>query len=188
LQVRLAILTLAVAAAALAAADALHAQSRTDAALFTQMATVFEHPRCLNCHTDTGFPRQGDDRHRHTMNVARGPGDRGAPGLHCGTCHQAANQHASGVPGAPGWGLAPLRMTWEGLTPGQICASLFDPSRGGMKPDQLVEHLNTALVRWAWSPGADEHGRARTTPPIAHDAFVELTRRWLAGGAVCPAP
>ncbi len=71
---------------------------------FRQMATVFQHPRCMNCHPRIDFPRQGDDRHRHAMNVTRGPADRGAPGLHCSTCHQSSNQTASGVPGAPASG------------------------------------------------------------------------------------
>src|SRR5579862_5132139 len=106
-------------------------------ALFLEMARVFQSARCMNCHPRAAFPTQGDDRHRHLMNVARGPDDHGAPGLHCGTCHQAENQTASGVPGAPDWHLAPLRMAWEGLSPGEICRALLDPKRGGMKPAQF---------------------------------------------------
>ena len=153
--------------------------------LFRQMATVLEHPRCMNCHMRE-FPHQGDDGHRHSVNVARGPSDRGAAGLHCSTCHQAANQRASGVPGAPDWHLAPLRMAWEGLNVGELCRALSDPQRGGMRPDQLPAHFETSLVAWAWSPGADAHGRARTTPPLAHDKFIEITRQWVDSGAVCP--
>jgi hypothetical protein len=93
---------------------------------FRQMATVLQHPRCMNCHPRTDFPRQGDDRHRHTMNVMRGPADRGAPGLHCSACHQSTNQAASGVPGAPDWHLAPLRMAWDGLSAGELCRALLD--------------------------------------------------------------
>lgn len=158
------------------------------AALFEQMAPVLQGPRCMNCHTVTAFPRQGDDRHRHLMNVSRGPNDRGAPGLHCSTCHQSANQASSGVPGAPDWHLAPLRMGWEGLSVGQICEAIRDPARGGMKPQDLVAHFNTGLVRWAWSPGTDAHGHPRTAPPLSHDAFIALTKRWIASGAACPKP
>src|SRR5579871_6095 len=46
---------------------------------FRQIATVLQHPRCMNCHTRSEFPRQWDDRHRHAMNVLRGPADHGAP-------------------------------------------------------------------------------------------------------------
>jgi hypothetical protein len=154
--------------------------------LFRQMATVLQHPRCMNCHTNAAFPRQGDDRHRHLMNVARGPDDHGAAGLHCSTCHQAANQGASGVPGAADWHLAPLRMAWEGLSVAELCRALFDPKRGGMKPEQLPAHFDTSLVAWAWSPGVDAHGRARTRPPLSHDRFTEITRQWVGSGAICP--
>ena len=161
--------------------------SRTESAhYFEQMTTVFDHARCMNCHANAAFPTQGDDRHRHTMNIARGSDDHGAAGLHCGTCHQAINQTASGVPGAPDWHLAPVRMAWSDLTPPQLCRALFDPAHGGMKPDQLVAHFNTPLVRWAWSPGTDAYGQARTTPPLTHEQFISVTEYWIATGAVCP--
>jgi hypothetical protein len=163
-------------------------RSQQSAALFTQMAPVFQHPRCMNCHTGEDFPRQGDDAHRHVMNVARGPEGNGAPGLHCSTCHQSMNQSASGVPGAPGWQLAPTRMMWKGLTVGQLCRALFDPVRGAMKPAQFVPHFDTALVRWAWTPGTDAHGRTRSLPPVSHEQFVALTQQWIATGATCPEP
>jgi hypothetical protein len=164
------------------------AQDREGAEIFRQMATVLQHPRCMNCHTRADYPRQGDDRHRHTMNVARGSADRGAPGLHCATCHRSANQAASGVPGAADWHLAPLRMAWEDLTVGELCRVLLDPAKGGMRPDQFIPHFATGLVRWAWSPGIDAHGRARAAPPIPYDKFMALTRAWVADGAACPSP
>jgi hypothetical protein len=153
---------------------------------FRQMATVFQHPRCMNCHTRTEFPRQGDDRHRHAMNVTRGPADRGAPGLHCATCHRVANQTASGVPGAQDWHLAPLRMAWEDLSVGELCRALLDPARGGMKPGQFIPHFQTGLVRWAWSPGMGPRGERRDSPPISHERFLALTREWIDRGAPCP--
>jgi len=161
---------------------------------FRQLATVLQHPRCMNCHPRTDFPRQGDDRHRHAMNVARGPADRGAPGLHCSTCHQSSNQTASGVPGAPAsgapgasdWHLAPLRMAWDDLSVAELCRALLDPARGGMKPHQFIPHFQTGLVRWAWSPGAGPHGEMRNAPPIPYERFMVLTREWIDRGAPCP--
>jgi hypothetical protein len=153
---------------------------------FHRMATVLQHPRCMNCHTRSEFPRQGDDRHRHTMNVIRGPEDRGAQGFHCSTCHRAANQAASGVPGAPDWHLAPLRMAWEGLSAGDLCRALLDSAHGGMKPADFTAHFETGLVRWAWSPGARARGELRDAPPIPYAQFMALTREWIDLGAPCP--
>jgi hypothetical protein len=157
-------------------------------AKFRQMATVLQHPRCMNCHPRTQFPRQGDDRHRHTMNVARGPADRGAPGLHCATCHRSVNQASSGVPGAPDWQLAPLRMAWEDLSVGELCRALLDPARGGMKPAEFIPHFHTGLVRWAWSPGTRAGGETRGAPPIPYQQFLTLTRQWIELGTPCPEP
>jgi mono/diheme cytochrome c family protein len=174
-------------AAAPSRAETVNTESQ---ALFTRIATVLKSPRCMNCHTDADhpFPRQGDDRHRHLFNVARGPSDIGAPGLHCGTCHQDKNNAASGVPGAPGWRLAPLSMAWEGLSDREICRELLDPTRNGQRnAAALADHFaHEALVAWAWSPGTDHNGRARATPPMTHDEFNRMVERWLATGAACP--
>jgi hypothetical protein len=120
------------------------------------------------------------------MNVSRGPADHGAAGLRCATCHRFANQAASGVPGAADWHLAPLRMAWEGLPVGELCRALLDPARGGMRPEQFVPHFRTGLVRWAWSPGIDSRGHARSRPPVPYDQFIALTQEWVRGGAACP--
>jgi len=154
---------------------------------FAELATVLKYPRCLNCHASVDHPRQGDDQHRHLFNVKRGLDDRGAAALRCRTCHQSDNQDASGVPGAPGWRLAPLRMAWDGLSSGQLCKALLDPARGGMTPDALVAHLgNERLVAWAWRPGRDSHGTLRQSPPLSHNEFVALARKWAEFGAACP--
>ncbi len=159
-------------------------------ALFSRIATVLKSPQCMNCHTDAAhpFPRQGDDRHRHLFNVMRGPSDAGAPGLHCGTCHQDKNNAASGVPGAPGWHLAPLSMAWEGLSDGEICRAILDPTRNGQRnAAALADHLtHDALVNWAWAPGTDHNGRPRTPPPITHEELNRTVERWFATGASCP--
>src|ERR1700757_4534392 len=56
-------------------------RNNTAAAAFTAIVPVLHHPRCMNCHSTGDFPRQGDDGHRHTMNVRRGIEGQGVPGL-----------------------------------------------------------------------------------------------------------
>lgn len=156
-------------------------------ALFSTIVSVLKHPRCLNCHTATDFPRQDDDRHRHIMNVVRGVDGHGAPALRCTACHGQANSPA-GVPGNPAWALAPLRMQWETLSDGEICRSLTDPKRGGMTSRKLLHHLGEdSLVGWAWDPGVDLNGRSRQTPPLSREAFLKAVREWIDAGAACPA-
>ena len=48
-------------------------------AAWERVYSVLTHPRCINCHTATNYPQQGDDRHRHLFNVVRGPEDKGVP-------------------------------------------------------------------------------------------------------------
>ncbi len=148
-----------------------------------RIAPVLTHPRCLNCHTRGDFPRQGDDRHRHAFLVSRGADGKGVPGLQCSTCHQASNQDASGVPGAPNWHLAPLTMAWEDLPAGELCRVLKDPAKnGGRDLEALLRHMSgDALVRWGWQPGAQ-----RRPVSLPHDQFVVALSRWIELGAACP--
>ena len=152
-------------------------------AMFKQMAEVLRHPRCMNCHTFTDFPRQGDDRHRHVQMVMRGPNNSGFPTLQCSACHQTTNVADGAVPGAPNWHLAPLRMAWEDLSVGQLCRSLKDTSKnGGRGLPALIDHLTgDPLVQWAWNPGG-----SRLPPPIGQAAFHDLVREWADSGAACP--
>ncbi len=152
-------------------------------AAFRKLATVLRHPRCMNCHTATDFPRQGDDRRRHDLNVKRGPDDHGVFAMQCSTCHQEINQRTTGVPGAPGWALAPLSMAWEGLDDGQLADQLKDPKRNGSRAlDDLYDHLaNDELVGWAWKPGGN-----RQPPPLPREEFARLVREWIDTGAVSP--
>ena len=174
------------AAAAQSTASIDTARTRSLAA-FATVERVTESPRCQNCHTATAFPRQGDDAHRHRLNVARGADGFGAAALRCTTCHGAANNAASGVPGAPEWHLAPLSMAWEGLSPAGRCRELLDPKRNGHRSGAAVlDHLDTGLVRWAWAPGTDAHGRARRPPDIDYATFIKAARTWIASGARCP--
>ncbi len=173
-------------AAACALAPAARADEAASAALFVAMAPVLQSPRCVNCHTATTFPEQGDDRHRHIMAIVRGTDGHGAPSLQCQACHRAVNS-AAGVPGAPDWHLAPLSMAWEGLSAAELCRSLFDPAHGAMQPAQFIAHLHTDLVQWAWSPGVGLGGHERTPPPMPRDQFLALASAWIAAGAACPA-
>jgi hypothetical protein len=170
------------AGAAVAASAQAPAQREASLQAFERIAEVLRHPRCLNCHPSGDFPRQGDDRHRHRMLVARGPDDRGTPALKCSTCHQTANTADGRVPGAPHWQLAPRSMAWENLSDADLCRALKDPRRNrGRSVQALVEHMTAdPLVLWAWSPGE------RTPPAIGQREFHELVRRWAETGAACP--
>ncbi len=152
------------------------------ATLFDPIAEVLKHPRCMNCHTVTDFPRQGDERRRHDQLVMRGEDNHGAPTLHCSACHQETNIDHARVPGAPHWGLAPLSMGWEGLNNTQLCQTLIDRSRNGDKDiAALVEHMRAdPLVLWGWNPGI-----GRTLPPLTHPQFMQAVDTWAAAGAPC---
>jgi hypothetical protein len=152
--------------------------------LFAQMMPTLTSPRCMNCHTSTGFPRQGDDRHRHIMLVVRGPYGQGATALPCGTCHGASNGQ-NGVPGAPGWSLAPLSMAWEGKSTGDLCRVILAP-QNGQTARTIVAHIQTPVVQWAWSPGVDLDGKQRSTPPLSRSQFLALVQAWADSGAPCP--
>lgn len=175
-----------------------------------QIYSVLTHPRCLNCHTATNYPQQGDDRHRHQFNVVRGPEGGGVPGLTCATCHQGATStatggpncadchqgadlNATGVPGGHGWHLAPLSMAWQDrddkpLSSPQICRAITDRTKnenmGG--PELLKHHEEAELVRYAWQPAKRPDGTARSLPPLTHAQFVDATRRWVEAGMPCP--
>jgi hypothetical protein len=170
-----------------AAAANLGAAPAKDGALFIAFVSVLRSPRCMNCHSQGDFPRQGDDGHRHTMDVRRGPAGAGVTSEKCSTCHQDHNLAGAHLPpGAPGWRLPPpgTPMIWQGLTDAQICESIKDPKQNRNRNiDQLVEHLTEdKLVMWGWSPG-----EGRTPVPIPHDEFAAKVKQWQAGGAPCPA-
>lgn len=152
-------------------------------ALFGEMAKVLTHPRCVNCHTPDGTPRQGDAHVIHDPPVARGPDDRGVVGMQCGTCHQDHNLELARIPGAPGWHLAPVSMVWLDRTPAQICEQIKDRARnGGRSLAELQEHLaKDRLIAWGWAPGW-----GRTPAPGTQELLGELTTAWIDSGAQCP--
>src|SRR5437868_5358141 len=156
------------------------------AAAFEDIVPVLRHPRCMNCHSTGDFPRQGDDRHQHTMQVRRGPDGHGLNAVKCSTCHQDHN--LVGVhtpPGAPEWHLPSpeMPMIWEGLTDRQLCELLKDPKQNGHRNvQQIVEHMSTPLVLWGWHPG---EGRSPIPMPVSD--FLARVKEWASKGAACPA-
>src|SRR5262249_8346576 len=174
-------------AAQKAGKTASRAATKEDGTLFLSFVTVLRHPRCMNCHSQGNFPRQGDDGHPHAMNVRRGADGHGVTAEKCVTCHQDHNLAGAHLPpGAPNWGLPPanMPMIWEGLTDAQICRSIKDPKQNrNRKLDQLVEHLTEdKLVMWGWNPGD-----GRNAIPMPHDEFAAKVKAWQAAGAPCPA-
>src|SRR5882762_8639159 len=50
---------------------------------FEVVRSVFQHPRCQNCHIPGDAPLQGDEGRTHAQNVMRGPDGRGAVAMEC---------------------------------------------------------------------------------------------------------
>jgi len=151
---------------------------------FRQIAQVMRSPRCMNCHTVTEFPRQGDDGRRHDQGVTRGEDGKGAAPMQCVACHRDTNSPDGYVPGAPEWHLAPLSMSWEQARGDKdLCEGLLDKTRNGNREAKgiVIHMVNDALVQWAWTPG-----RGRTPPPISQEDFHVLLRLWESTGAACP--
>src|SRR5258708_24253741 len=162
-------------------------------AAWEEVYSVLTSPRCINCHTATNYPQQGDDRHRHFANVIRGPEGKGVPALNCVSCHQSENADSTGVPGGPNWHLAPLSMRWQDtndqiLSSAVVCGAVTDRSKnnGLDGPGLLKHHEAEPLVLWAWNPGTRPDGTMRALPPLTHAAFVAATRPW--AEAATPSP
>jgi hypothetical protein len=153
------------------------------AALFAEAATVFQHPRCANCHPADARPRQGDGSQAHEPPVDGGAEGRGVPAMGCASCHMVANYDLVRMPGAPDWHLAPASMQFLGTTSAAICGRIKDPkSNGGKTIAQVIDHIHDdALVAWGWAPGAD-----RNPAPGDRDTLVGLMRGWADAGAHCP--
>lgn len=163
-------------------------------AAWEQVYSVLISPRCINCHTATNYPQQGDDRRRHFANVVRGgPEGKGVPALNCASCHQEVNADSTGVPGGHNWHLAPLSMRWQDmndrpLSSAAVCRAVTDRSKNADLdgPGLLKHHQEEALVLWAWNPGRRTDGTMRTLPPLTHAQFVTATRTWVDAGTPCP--
>jgi len=160
------------------------AQSAPD--LFAPIASVMQHPRCLNCHVNGDTPLNGDDARAHRMKITRGVDGLGTPAARCYACHrEAASSTASFVPAAPNWKLAPLTMAWQGLTKSELCDVLKDPARNGNRTRaMLVHHMETdEVVGTGW-----HRGGGRTAVPLPRAEFVAAAKAWAAAGAPCPEP
>jgi hypothetical protein len=155
-------------------------------AAFEAMLPVLQHPRCMVCHSDGDYPRQGDDLRRHLMDVRRGSYGLGVAPVYCTTCHQDHNLQGMHMPpGAPGWHLpsADNPMIWEGLSDRGLCELLVDPKRnGGRDAKAIEEHMNTPLVLWGWHPG-----EGRTPVPVDEALFLQQVHVWTSAGVPCPA-
>ncbi|GAA0761778.1 Isoquinoline 1-oxidoreductase subunit [Ideonella azotifigens] len=152
--------------------------------LFLEAGKVLQHPRCLNCHPNGDRPTQGMDLHPHLPLVVRGKDDKGAVGMRCTACHQAANVEPGGFPGNPLWHLAPGSMAWQGKTLAQICVQIKDKRRnGGKSLPAIQEHMaSDGLVGWAWAPGG-----TREPAPGTQEQLGALIKAWIDTGAFCPA-
>ncbi len=150
-------------------------------ALFSELAKVLTHPRCVNCHPQDERPLQGDDGRLHEPYVIRGQGGLGAPGLFCTTCH--GQENFLHVPGNAKWLLAPEEMAWVGRSAAEICAQLKDKGRNGDRDLEAVhQHLaEDALVAYGWAP--PPHPEAA---PGNQATTAALFRAWIDAGAACP--
>ena len=155
------------------------------AAAFESIVPVLRHPRCMNCHSSGDFPRQGDDNHRHTMRIRRGPEGEGVNAVRCSGCHQDHNLAGLHMPpGAPDWRLPSPSMptVWEGLSDHQLCELFKDSNQNGHRSiAQIVEHMQTPLVLWGWNPG-----EGRTPIPMSQQKFLAEIKTWAEKGAACP--
>jgi hypothetical protein len=156
-------------------------------AIFGEIGKLLTHPRCMNCHPAGDHPLQGTDRHEHMPPVWRG--DTGHLATNCSECHTEHNvtlhEAASykSIPGHPRWGVAPLSMSWEHKSVGEICRQLKDARlNGGRDLALLQEHIaKDDLVAWAWNPG-----EGREPAPGTQEMAGKLVQAWIDNGAECP--
>lgn len=156
-------------------------------AAFNDAAKVFFSARCANCHPASDTPTQGDAMTPHAQGVTRGKDGKGVYGMKCNTCHQAENLEGDHMPpGVPNWHMPPAdqKMVFQGLTAGQLCRQLKDPSKNGGRKTakEAIHHLEEdPLVHWAWTPG-----NGRTLPPMSYEDFMAKMNAWVENGAACP--
>ena len=159
-------------------------RSRT---IFQEIGKVVMHPRCMNCHPAGDHPLQGDDQHDHMPPVWRG--ETGHLATNCAGCHTEQNvtlhEGASykSIPGNPRWDIAPVSMSWQNKSLGDICRQLKDVNRnGGRDLALLQEHVaKDELVAHGWDPG-----EGRDPAPGSQQAAGQLVQAWIDSGAECP--
>ncbi|MEL6873723.1 MAG: hypothetical protein AAFO62_13225 [Pseudomonadota bacterium] len=167
---------------ALLFAGARAARDAQGLAAFAQMATVFQHARCMNCHR-SDLVRVRDDARAHIPRVLPGEDGAGVGGMQCVICHRDENNEMTRIPGAPGWRMPPYLMSLDGLDPADICDNLKDRDINGDRSlKEVIAHLkHDHLVRWSWSPG-----KGRSPPPISYSAFLRYANAWADADAPCP--
>jgi len=87
-------------------------------------------------------------------------------------------------PGAHDWHLPPsnMRMVFQGRSPHDLATQLKNRKQNGNKSfHDLIEHMNTDLVKWAWEPG-----EGRSKPPLSYSEFVNQLKLWIDKGAIAP--
>jgi hypothetical protein len=69
-----------------------------------------------------------------------------------------------------------------------VCRAVTNRSKnhGLDGPALLKHHEEEPLVLWAFQPGRDVDGSARSVPPLTHEEFVAATRTWVEAGVPCP--
>lgn len=161
------------------------------AATFLQVADVFYHPRCVNCHVEGNTPKQRDARDLH---LPDGRGIRPQRGDNCTRCHSSSPTTTGyDAPVAPvvgtmqPWSMPPASMAFEdssrmgGLRlPGDICRTI---KQNAGSAQAVVDHLTTDdLVLWAFAP---DNG---LTPafPQGHASFLQKMQQWVQQGGDCP--
>src|SRR6202008_5069869 len=177
------ILILAATAVALSSTDAARTEMATaddqsaSLAAWDQIATVLQHPRCLNCH-QLNSPVQADSHRVHIPRVVRGPDDQGVGAMRCGNCHNnMGNNPTSGTPGGLDWLLAPVSMLWQGLSSGDLCRAVKDPKHNGNRDGAaLIRHMeDKPLGGYGGNPA-----RGGEPVPIADETVVEDSNLWVA--------
>jgi hypothetical protein len=156
-------------------------------AIFGEIGKLVTHPRCMNCHPAGDHPLQGDDQHEHMPPVWRG--ETGHLETNCFGCHTERNVtlHEAAtyksIPGNPRWGIAPVSMTWQNKSLGEICRQLKDVNlNGGRDLALLQEHVaKDGLVAHGWDPG-----EGRIPAPGSQEAAGQLVQAWIDSGAECP--
>jgi hypothetical protein len=159
-------------------------------AAFETVRSVFQHPRCQNCHIPGDAPLQYDQGQRHAQFVMRGPAGHGAIAMECATCHGESNRPAAygerAPPGAPNWHLPgpETKMVLIGLRPRELCETIKNPAAtGGKDLAAMWAHIrDDKLVAWGWNPGGN-----RSVPSASRDETVAAFKTWMDAGAPCPA-
>ena len=183
-------LLLAVGASFITEAVAQQSPSAADAlSAFAVVRSVFQHPRCQNCHIPGDSPLQSDAGLTHSQNVVRGADGRGAAAMECASCHRDQNLPVSYgdhvPPGAPNWHLPSpeSKMVFIGLSPSELCRAIKERRTTGGKDlaAMLVHVRDDKLVAWGWAPG-----ETRTVPPASRADTVAAFKTWMDAGAPCP--